>query len=165
MCYMVTLGVKKQNRGVVVEALETAGLSVHPGPLTSPFANADETIMVSHGGCGCGLVAIGEGPITPTKVRARFKKKGWSEQKLSRAVDAVLSKPASGPSKEVRGFAEAVVRGCANRGSVWILVEWWESQASDSRPSSGATLIPEEFLALQGNYPVGQVLRVSRSAR
>jgi hypothetical protein len=165
MCYMVTLGLKKRNRAIVVQGLERAGLLVHPEPGTVPFAGADETMMVSYGGCGCSLVANDADPATPEEVAARFKKKGWSDQKVKRAVESVLSKPRTGSTEQVKAFAEAVVAGCANRNEVWVLVEWWNSERPEKRPASGTALKPEEFLELQGNYPVGEVLRVSRSAR
>jgi len=93
MCYYVTIGVRKRDT-YLVEALgkERGGFNVTPSrnPSIARFFPAGQALYyITHGGCSCDLYATPT-PTTPqeeeTRSRDRYRRKGWSDAKIARAL-------------------------------------------------------------------------------
>ena len=97
MCYFVTVGVREA--GVLILDAEKRrrdrrfGVSPVKNPhVTAIFPPADKLFWITHGGCSCDLyLARKRGDpeeATVEKERTRYRNKGWSEAKISRALKA-----------------------------------------------------------------------------
>src|SRR5688572_20722965 len=94
MCWFVTLGVSPAGAA----ALEVIGHSrsgLHVRKSSNPhvariFGDADIRFDVTHGGCSCDFYAAVPEPDPNhiERARARYRRKGWSEAKIARALEA-----------------------------------------------------------------------------
>lgn len=91
MCYFVFVGIAESRRAFALSSLVDAGFHVGTtgnDAIRSCFLREDSVLVVSHGGCSCGIYA--KRPITSAHAAqlGKYRKKGWSEAKIRRAMAA-----------------------------------------------------------------------------
>jgi hypothetical protein len=104
--------------------------SLDPAPehVRAAFPPEHEALLVDVGHCACSLFKAPLDEAEERKVRARGKKKGWSERKIERAVS---SRSRSG------GLDQELVRrigSAASAGLLSVLVFWDNNKAIPTEP-------------------------------
>jgi hypothetical protein len=104
VCWFITVGVRREGIAALEElAHQPRGLGVQActnASLRSMFPADDTLYFVTHGGCSCGLVVM---PVATRVARAsrrveRWRKQGWSDAKIQRALEDSRAKETSAPA-------------------------------------------------------------------
>ena len=114
MCYFITVGVQQGNVGLFQGSVPR-GMKIHATcnqSITRRLGDNVRTFLLTRGMCSCDLFgpAAACEPIEIESIAARrireYRKKGWSEAKTRRAVEAGLPKRAIPP--ETPGYISEV---------------------------------------------------------
>lgn len=175
MCWFVTIGVSRHGAA----ELETLGrqrglLQARPSvnsDLAAIFPRADVRFEITHGGCSCDLywTPPEEDPAEREQAARRYRKKGWSEAKIARALDAsaqaksapIGRNPEMGPERLFRELIAAQVR---RFGSIRLFAHMYQGVQDEERVrSEGSRRISLEELLEQG-FPPDVLVEVSGTA-
>ena len=142
MCYRLAISHPSRHPLPPAEAFSLRELRLAEAP------HGVEVLSIEIGGCACGLVWDETSDSTPAEV-ARWRKKGWSEAKIQRAVGARMQARARShgerPALE-RWLAEAV------RAAPGVRVLVSEHGDVEPPPGTGTDATVEEFLKAPLRY-------------
>ena len=93
MCYFITVGVAEKHADVLRQQLSgTFGVAPVSNESILKFLPADHQTFNLGGMCSCHLYTKSRSePLEAGKLRSKYKKKGWSEDKINRAIADKLS--------------------------------------------------------------------------
>jgi hypothetical protein len=103
VCYFIAVGVRDEGaRLLELERQKREGFGVTPAAnldIAALFPRGDRLFWVTHGGCSCDLVKtrVNGSDADPEKDRAQYRKEGWSEAKIARALTAKHASKARAP--------------------------------------------------------------------
>ena len=171
MCWFITIGISA--KGVAaVEALgrQRAGLGVRPSQnpyLAAIFPKDDIRFEVTHGGCSCDLVPEDRdrGRAKLERMRRRYERHGWSEAKISRAVQAAenaqsksLQRREETASKLL--FRNTIIEQARRLGGVRVFAHLYRGSQDDEEVAcSGRRRVGAEQFA-QGDFPEDVLVEV-----
>ncbi len=170
MCLFVTVG-----SVAALEELEKAFDRRHfqLEPANNPSVKALlppdlATYYVTRGGCSCDLMSDRVGKFhDPNKMRERLKKKGWSQNKIDRAVDQAIGdgSPQFRESQHGREFRKGVV-ALAQSHAVWLHGAWCGGDPDEfpSEPLTPKDVSLDSVAAEMLPNLEGSLLRVLSSA-
>ena len=173
MCYFVTLGIAESGLAAV-EAFgrERYGLSFTPAKnpfVAHLFPNTDTLFYVTHGGCSCDLYSNPVHEETPKQTEdhaARYRRKGWSEAKIQRAL-ADREKPRSRPRREDyhSKFCDTVVDLVEKVGSVRVFAHMYAGRVdTEAVGSFGRRIMPlQEFHSSGGMFAEDTLFEVRKA--
>jgi hypothetical protein len=179
MCYFVTLGIAARQRSSV-EALPSLRGGFNVQPATNPsvarlFPKEDALFVVTRGGCSCDLYSrpglepdASPGARDEDIARARYRRLGWSEAKVSRALEAKRLKAASRPHGGAAGedsrvkFCGAVTALVEQAGLVRLFAHMFSGRidTEDVGPGGRLRLSVEAFMSQGGAFPVDTVVEI-----
>ena len=174
MCYFVTLGIPAKYR-TAVEALakQRGGLGVEPVPNRSVarlFPQGDALFVITNGGCSCDLYAEpsrSSPAADEANQRARYRRKGWSEAKISRALEArARSRVTSGREDCRARFLDVVATLVEDIGRVQLFAHEYSGRIDTEDVSAGRaqTITLETFRYRGGGFDVDTVVEVVKGA-
>ncbi len=135
MCLFVTVG-STATLEDLQEAFDPPELQLEPAnnpSVKSLLPPGLATFYVTRGGCSCDLMPVRVGkPRDPIKMRERLKKKGWSKNKIDRAVEQAVGdgSPQFRESDHGREFRRGVVMLAQSR-PVWLYGAWCGGDPDD----------------------------------
>src|SRR5262245_32048356 len=92
MCWFVTMGVTSAGAAALEELGRARGeldVSKSSNPHLARIFDADDVrFEITHGGCSCDLYTAPPERDPDEHERARYRRKGWSEAKIARALEA-----------------------------------------------------------------------------
>lgn len=129
MCYLLQLGIPK-DRETIIDSLSTGDI----------IAYREETCLASHlaqdfiafslitNGCSCDLYTGARGSTRDLeKDREKYRKKGWSEAKIDRALNQSQCSDAS-----FRADAKALVDSLVKQlDKLYVLVHWTDDDVKE----------------------------------
>lgn len=142
MCWFVTMGVTSAG-AVALEELAHArdGLAVRKSSnphIARLFSTTDVRFEVTYGGCSCDLYASPRAPDPSERERAheRYRRKGWSEAKIARALEASATAKSAriGRNCEIepeRVFRDAIGRQVREFGGVRVFAHLYNGSQDD----------------------------------
>jgi hypothetical protein len=166
MCHLVTIGVPAKSPEERLAAFKA--VDVYPDETENPSVLAmigpsKRAYALLRGGCSCDLVAAPEMPDQTDKLAAKYKRKGWSDAKTTRALKAhqdSLEKDVERTRQ--RSIAPVIAKLVKDLGTVDIVTHWYTGQFAtevftvsarrELRVGDGPLhlrLVPEEHLVLQ----------------
>jgi hypothetical protein len=171
VCWFITVGIQ-EDAAAALEALgrRRGGLSVCPSRnphVTALFPPNDATFEVTNGGCSCDLwlAPLKQAAGEREKRREQYRKKGWSEAKIERALNAAAAahlasanaEPLAGPRAT---FRRAIADQVATTGSVHVFAHFYKgNQDHEHVVCTERRRIPaDEFL--DGDLPGDVLLEV-----
>jgi hypothetical protein len=141
MCFVLTVAVPANQ-------VERIGEVFGPGFQTRPTGNQSvtealpagyEARVVTSGMCSCDLYARPRTQVDPdpdAHLRRKYKKLGWSEAKIQRAVDQAAGDSVKS-TRPISGFRNDVAQSlrtlCRVAGSVAFLVHWYSGDIETER--------------------------------
>jgi hypothetical protein len=144
LCYFVTVGAREAGVSILdAEKRRREGLDVAPAlnpHVVALFPPADKLFLITHGGCSCELYAArgarGSDKETIEKERARYRKKGWSEAKIRRALETKLAARAPVPRSQredtpMEKLSDLLTRLAAVPGGVRIFVHAYSGSVDE----------------------------------
>jgi hypothetical protein len=91
--------------------------------------------------------------------RDKYKKRGWSDAKIDRALQAHAADRTESPY--VGRFIDAVAGLVREQSPAWLLVQWSPERNDQPTPGGGTIVLSvDEFRALQGEYPEDRVMKI-----
>jgi hypothetical protein len=171
MCHFLTVGVSERGASTL-EALgrERDGLGVvrcSNLSIAALFPPGDALFFLTHGQCSCDLVVQPEhrGVEEEKRHHSTYRKKGWSEAKIERALAASrISRERSAPGEPVLKLMAALERQVELCGSVRVHAhEYRGAIQQEPVPSSPRTRMSMEALrAARGAFPTDVVVDLVR---
>ena len=110
MCYFLYLSVPEKKRSSV-ESLREGGFTVvgaESQGLLAIFPRDHSVFEVTHGGCSCDFLSGKVSVSEEGKERLKYSRKGWSEQKIERALQAKRKSGRLGESKLQIAFRRCI---------------------------------------------------------
>ena len=171
MCWFVTMGVTSAG-AVALEELARArdGLAVRKSSnphIARLFSANDVWFEVTHGGCSCDLYASPREPDTgePGRAHERYRRKGWSEAKIARALEAsATSKSARiGRNREIGPegvFREAVGRQVREFGGVRLFAHLYNGSQDDEVVTCTARRRISLKTFLESGFPPDELVEI-----
>jgi hypothetical protein len=162
MCYFVFLGLPSRDHA---EAIARSGFDVREArnpSLLASFPLSDVVLVVTRGGCSCGIY------WKPPKFdeeaeRRKYLSKGWSPGKIQRALLGKRPRPPA----EATSFSTALEEVTRAAGAIRILAHWFEGDIDAEGllpcPRIGVSL--HEYLAQAGHYPEDAIVEITAEPR
>lgn len=156
MCYVVTVGIAG-SRGDATATFRAAGFDATPAvnPTSAAMPRDALRLEVTAGGCSCSFYCGDVRETTdPDVVRRRYARKGWSQAKVERAVEASLSAHRSKSARDdLRSPIVAAIEMLARQGArVFLLAHMFSSGFDEPFEIVGTTELPLEHYLKTGNY-------------
>jgi hypothetical protein len=172
VCYFVTLGIAEQ-AVAVMSALgkERYGFSFSPAknPFVSRlFPKTDTLFYVTHGGCSCDLYTDPGHEETPDQAQnhaARYRRKGWSEAKIQRALaDRNKPRPPTRRDDYRLKFRDTVSALVEEFGSIRLFAHMYDGKVEmEEIGASGHRTMPlGEFRSAGGMFAENTLIEVRR---
>ncbi|HEV2802287.1 MAG TPA: hypothetical protein VGW12_17575 [Pyrinomonadaceae bacterium] len=144
MCYFITVGVAEEHADVLRQRLsDTVGASpVSNGSILRLLPAGYLTFNLG-GLCSCHLYSgSGAEPLNVEKLRSKYKRKGWSEGKINRAISDKLSAREES-SKGLRpDLREQLCRIAGEAGRLSIVVHFYAGgEESEIVPVEGKKVV------------------------
>lgn len=175
MCWFVALGTTSAGAAALEDHRRAGGilqLRRSNNPHIARIFNADEVLFeVTQGGCSCGIYTRPKAIVPPENeiLRGRYRRKGWSESKITRALDAAASakSPSIGRNAEMgpeRAFRDAVTEQVRDFGGVRLFAHMYcgsqdeEEVTCKSRRRIGLS----EFL--KSGFPPDELIQIVEDA-
>ncbi len=172
MCYFVTVGVPEARREAVEDlAKGREGFAVHVVRnrfLIEQFAPGNVLFYVTHGGCSCDLVAEPTGisdAEEEARQRERYRRKGWSEAKIARALESRGEKKRHARPDDPRPrFVDAIRQWVVSIGQVRLLAHSYSGSVDDEQLErfGQTTVTLAEFLRDEGTFPADTLVDIVR---
>jgi hypothetical protein len=132
------------------------------------FPPSDVVFFLTHGGCSCDLYSE---PVETTAEedeaadRARYRRKGWSQSKIDRAIEA-KAKPHAGPHEDRQRFCDAISLVVQRLGRVRLLAHQYEGRidTEDVGPADSLRMALALFARQRGAFPLDTLVEVVRDA-
>jgi len=171
MCWFVTIGVTSAGAAALEElgrARGELGVSKSSNPhLARIFGVDDVRFEVTHGGCSCDLYTAPRERDTSEheRARARYRRKGWSEAKIARALEASETAKSAGVgrTREIgpdHAFRGAISRQVREFGSVRIFAHMYNaSQGEEQVACLGRRRITLDAF-LESGFPPDELVEV-----
>ena len=170
MCYFITLGVPDAS-GEVVEALRqlpgVLALRESRNPFVArAFPPACRLYNVTDAHCSCSLVIASPGKDdakTLASKEEKYRKLGWSKQKMARALAAASVSLARPSREDPEGkLPDLVSRLVESLGRVWFHVHFYAGDVDTARlrPRMGRAVTVNDFRELTGRYPEDVIVEV-----
>lgn len=141
MCFFVSVAVPSQHAERIGDIFGR-GFQIHPtanASVTAALPAGYSARLVTSGMCSCDLYARPRAAAAPdpaTHLRRKYEKRGWSEAKISRALEQAVNN-ASKTNRATSGFRSDVLTGfealCRAAGSVALLVHWYSGEVESER--------------------------------
>jgi hypothetical protein len=174
MCYFVTIGVAGKD-GLLVEGLGSGREGFGIGRFSNPsvvrlFPPTDVLFTITHGGCSCDIYAAPLARNTDEDEaadRERYRRKGWSEAKISRALEAKRSRAGRAQAHECRERFQAAISDLVRKiGHVRLLAHMYSGRIDDEEVVSHARMtIPlSEFEHQGGAFASDSIVEVVHRA-
>lgn len=171
MCYFVTIGVPERHRqrlAAVAREHTLLDVSASANPsVARQFPAGDALCTVTQGGCSCRLYADA-GTKTDAEQeaarRAQYRRRGWSEAKISRALESSRRSRAA-PDVDARAvFRELVAAIVDTTGHVRLFAHLYAHgvDTEDVGPAARLTLALREFERREGAFAADAVVEVVR---
>jgi hypothetical protein len=172
MCHIMSVGVPARDREAI-EALGRGrdGLAVDPATnrsLLRLFPSGDAVFFLTQGGCSCSL--YGEPTETTTAEdeaadRARYRRKGWSDAKIARAIEA-KARPHKKPRENRQKVCDAISQIVQRLGRVRLFAHWYDGRVDteEFEPVERRTIPLAEFRRQDGAFPVDKIVEIINEA-
>jgi hypothetical protein len=176
MCWFVTMGVTSAGAAALEElgrARGGLGISKSSNPhLARIFGANDVRFEVTHGGCSCDLYTAPRerDPGERERARARYRRKGWSETKIARALEASETAKSAGVgrNREIwpeHAFRDAISRQVREFGIVRIFAHIYNaSQSVEQVACLGRRRITLNAF-LESGFPPNELVEIVDEAR
>jgi hypothetical protein len=156
MCVIVTVGIAGF-RGDATAPFRAAGFTTEPAanPTACAMPRDAVRINVTAGGCSCNFYC-GDTPekTDPDADRRRYARKGWSQAKIERAIEASRSahRPKSARSDLPAQFAAAIETLAKQGARVTLLAYMFSGSFDEPFSIAGTTELPLGYYVKPGNY-------------
>ena len=162
MCYFVFLGLPSRDHA---EAIQRSGFDVREARNPSLFASFppnDIVLVVTRGGCSCG-VYWRPPRFDEEAERRKYLSKGWSPGKIQRAI---LGKRPRPPPKAT-SFSKALEDVIRAAGTIRVLAHSFEGDIDAERlqPCPWIKFSLHDYLAQGGHYPEDMIVEITREPR
>lgn len=173
MCYFITIGVPARHRQLV-EALQKGRFRVDRSSNPSVarlFPPDDALFTLIDGHCSCALYIQDESTTAEAdegKARARYQRQGWSEAKISRALEAKRQARSANQRDDHRAeFCERIAGVVEAIGRVRLFVHMYSGDIDSENIGTTAhvTIRLDDFVQRQGAFQVDTVVELVREAR
>jgi hypothetical protein len=169
VCYFVTLGVQQAGVAAVTRiGTPQSGLQVRPSrnsSVAAAFPRGDVLFQITDGHCSCDLFsgATGKSARDEARHRERYRRKGWSETKVSRALEAKRAVHQAGKRARFRDAVASVVRQVRD---VRLLSHMYSGGVDTEKvqPGGRQSVTLEAFLAADGTFPEDIVVNIGLEA-
>jgi len=167
MCWLILVGVRRSH-GDPEAVFDEHGYVAEPAtnPMLSLLGSDAVKLTVSDGHCGCAIRARSEphARLDAGRMRERYRRKGWSEGKIERAVQARLASDAAREDRRVSairfpGAISALVKGGAEVTLVAHLCDGSFDAPFAIAAREHHTL--EQFTARGGAFPADTLVTVT----
>jgi hypothetical protein len=144
MCWFVTIGVTSAGAAALEELVRARGglgVSKSSNPHLARIFDADDILFeVTHGGCSCDLYTFPResDPVEHERARARYRRKGWSEAKIARALEASDTAKSAGVARNreigpERAFRDAISNQVRGFGGVRIFAHMYNASQDEEQ--------------------------------
>lgn len=172
MCFFVTIGVPRGHESAVERLGRQRGVfSVERStdPLVTRLFTAEYVpYTLTRGGCSCGMYSDLPEPASEepdVRQRERYRRMGWSEAKIARALESRRSARGNERESEDRvKFRDAIVALVEMAGSVLLLAQWVGNPQDAPEPRGRQDVTLERFVRDRGAFPAETVACVSRGS-
>ena len=150
MCYFITIGIP-ETKAEIFKALmpRNLHLSESSNPSLRPHIPQNHVLfIVTSGGCSCDLFAgekeEDEHEKTIKKLRRKYKRKGWTESKIERAISQAISAKAVGLRDDVRYFLSDAFK---QTKVMRIIIHWYNGgvETEDIQISGTQSISDSQF--------------------
>ena len=146
MCHFIMIAVAERHREAI-EALGRGRAAFGVDSATNPsalrlFAPGDAVYVLTRGGCSCELYSEPSEPTTEEDAaadRARYRRKGWSEAKIARAIEA-KARPHKGANEHRRAFHAAISSIVQRFGSARLFAHMYDGRIDNEEIGSAGCL-------------------------
>src|SRR5688500_13389005 len=173
MCYFITIGVPARHRQLV-EALQKGRFRADPHfnlSVAQLFTSDDALFTLTDGHCSCALYIRDESTTAEAdegKARARYQRQGWSEAKISRALEAKRQARTATQRDDKRGkFCERIAGVVEAIGRVRLFVHMYSGDIDSENVGTAAhvTIRLADCVQQQGAFQGDTVVELVREAR
>jgi hypothetical protein len=171
MCWFVTLGASPAGAAALDDlGRARGGLNVRKSSnpdVARIFGDADVTVDVTYGGCSCAFyTAVPETrPDHVERARSRYRRKGWSEAKIARALEAseTAKSAAIGRNRDIgpeAAFRDAVGRQVREFGSVRVFAHLYNGAQDEEKVVSAGRQRITLNAFLESGFPPDQLVEI-----
>lgn len=168
MCYFVTLGIPSK---VDIREWVSSDLALTPAEnpaLRDLFPAKDTLYYVTCGQCSCGLFVLPQDEQVESQqleaVRLRHRKLGWSEAKITRAIEAAQKK--QGHTLESRTlFLEAVTNLVERFDSLRLFAHFFSGDVEDEPVVAMAQIAISLPEFQETGFPPDQIVEIASTTR
>jgi len=157
MCVIVTVGVAGF-RGDATAPFRAAGFTTKPAinPTSAAMPRDAVRIDVTAGGCSCDFYC-GDTPqksaADPDAERRKYARKGWTQAKIDRAIEARRSARPATPREGLDDQFAAAIGALARQGArVTLLAHMFSRNFDEPFEITGTTELPLDHYMKGGNY-------------
>jgi hypothetical protein len=144
VCYFIAVGVRDEGARVLeLEREKHEGFGVVPAAnvdIAALFPKEDRLFWITHGGCSCDLVKsrVSASKGGREKERAQYRKKGWSEAKIDRALKAKHASKAQVPRGQradtpLERLDDLLLLLSRTHGGVRVFVHMFEGRVDEEK--------------------------------
>jgi len=157
MCVIVTVGVAGF-RGDAAAPFRAAGFAAESAlnPTSAAMPRDAKRLDITAGGCSCSFYC-GDTPQRPDPdiARRRYERKGWSQAKIDRAIEASHSPRTSSRRNDLSGQFTAAIETLAKQGArVTLLAHMFSGSFDEPFEIAGTTEMPlEHYLKTENHFP------------
>lgn len=165
MCYFVTLGVPALGADAVLRALG-ASFDVRPSrnpSVRAAFPKNDKLFEITHGGCSCDLVeATSPPPHDNQRQREKYRRMGWSDAKIARALDGRRSAHQRRRQADAPMLAPAIAGLAEASGGARLLVHMYSGDIDREvvMPLGKQSVLVHDLVAKGGALPEDVVVDI-----
>jgi hypothetical protein len=166
MCHVVVVSVTGY-AGDATEPFLGRGLvtASSSNPTCSALPAKSVKFEVTAGGCSCGFCGEHSDEVfNVERERRRYRRKGWSENKIEKKVASLKMEHETRPRKHGRdqyGFVDAIEKLARSGAKVTLLSHFFDGSFDEPFEIVGSTELPlQHFLDMGGGFPGDRLVTI-----
>jgi hypothetical protein len=160
MCYFITVALPETDAAELAREFRGEFVPLHNPSLAKQLPAGHKMLSLVEGMCSCSIYMPSSPHTDPTKRREKYKKKGWSQAKIERAIREAEQSRQS-PGKSLPRYLQEIAQFVPE---FWVHVHWFSGDISEEQiPLAPHMLLRGEGFLGEVAVPQDTLVHVQRA--